>query len=525
MTRINSTIIVLAISLLVLCAVCFSMRPLVTGTYDEGVVKIFHSLSKTEMGRKLIEHYSEQFKINAKWEVGPYKDIKPDESDKKDFYVAGFMFASLTALFFSLVSLVLFIINSSKKAEQPISRRTIFFTLLLIILNGIIIRLVLASAVYGQWDMQSYEIVADIVVEGGNVYAETGRYNYSPIWFTVLGILKRIQLQLPAVPFHFVVRSFLCGIDLLTLLFLLLIARGQKISIMRTAIFFFLSPIVFLTTGHQGQFEGFAILMLVVGIFAYLKLKNKPILRISLLWIFATMGMIVKHNIFYELIISLNFAVKRHWVKLLLFTISVGVFLVLFLPYMGCESKKDIPSTYHNDEFNGSSEGIIKNVFLYPSENWQQFNSKSFGETNIYGIISLYKYPPVRKLLTYVFIVGMFAFPFFLKGNDIIRQCLLGTLFFLVFTTGICHQYFVLPVALAALRPSKGFLFYSLAGSLCVLGFFHGVYVPILHLLRLNLVWIVAIFWFAAEIYNDRKLHYEHTRHLQLTEVKACPRI
>ena len=498
---------ILAISLLVLCVACFFLQPIVTGTYDEGIVKIFRSISKTEIGQKLIEHYSEQFKVNTEWKVGPYKDIKPDEINKKDFIVAGFMFASLMALFVSFVSLILFIINGAKKAEQPISKRTIFFTLLLIILNGIIIRLVLASAVYGQWDMQSYEIVADIVVKGGNVYAETGRYNYSPIWFTVLGILKRIQLQLPAVPFHFVVRSFLCGIDVLTLLFLLLIARGQKISMIRTAVFFFLSPIVFLTSGHQGQFEGFAILMLVVGIFAYLKLKNNPILRISLLWLFATMGMIVKHNIFYELIISLNFAVKRYWVKLLLFTVSVCVFLVLFLPYLGCESKRDVPTTYHNDKFNSSSEGIIKNVFLYQSENWQQFNSKSFGETTIYGIVSLYNCPKARQILKYVFIIGMFVFPFFLKSNDIIRQCLLGMLFFLVFTTGICHQYFVLPVALAALRPSKGFLFYSLAGSLCILGFFHGVYVPMLHLLRLNLIWIVAIFWFAAEIYKDRNIN------------------
>lgn len=437
MTRVNSTIIVLSISLLILCVVCFSLKPLVTGTYDEEVVKLLHSISKTKIGQKLIEHHSEQFKINAKWKVGPYKDIKPDELDKKDFAVAGFIFASLTALFVSLVSLVLFIINGTKKAGPTISKRTLLFTLLLVILNGTIIRLILASVVYGQWDMQSYETVADIVVKGGNVYAETARYNYSPVWFTVLGVLKRIQLQFPVISFHFAVRSFLCGIDLLTLLFLLLIVRLEKTAMIKTAIFFYLNPISFLITGHIGQFENFAILMVIIGIFAFLKLRHKPALGKIVLWFFSTAGMIVKHNIFYELIICLNFVAKRLWVKFLLFAVSVCVFLALFLPYLGVANKGDVRTTYYDDTFKNSTEGIVKNVLLYPSENLQHFSSDGKWEIDVYGIVSLYNYPPLRNVLKYVFIIGLFVFPFFLKGNDILRQCLLGAIFFVVFTTGI----------------------------------------------------------------------------------------
>ena len=40
------------------------------------------------------------------------------------------------------------------------------------------------------FDYESYCIVSDIVVSGGNVYAETSRYNYGPVWFNILGMFK-----------------------------------------------------------------------------------------------------------------------------------------------------------------------------------------------------------------------------------------------------------------------------------------------------------------------------------------------
>jgi glycosyltransferase involved in cell wall biosynthesis len=40
------------------------------------------------------------------------------------------------------------------------------------------------------FDYESYEIVADIANAGGNVYAETIRYNYGPLWFLLLGSLR-----------------------------------------------------------------------------------------------------------------------------------------------------------------------------------------------------------------------------------------------------------------------------------------------------------------------------------------------
>jgi hypothetical protein len=343
----------------------------------------------------------------------------------------------------------------------------------LIVLNGTIIRLMMATAYYGNFDMHSYEVVANIVTNGGNVYAQTERYNYSPIWFTILGFLKQVQIQLPMLSFHFVVRAFLCIVDLVTLVFLLLIAHHKKISLPKIAMLFYLSPVSFLLTGYHGQFENLAILMIVIGLFAYLKLSQKPIWGTAILWLFATAGMVIKHNVFYELIICLNAAIKRYQIKFLLFLISVCFFLALFIPY-----------------WNGGKEGIIRNAFMY---------SPGVG---MYGITSLFNLPQLK----YLFIIGMCVFPLFLRNRDIIQQCLLGMLFFLTFTSDISIQYFILPVAIGSLYPSKGFLFYSLAASVFILGNSDNLFVPGFHLFGWNVVWVGATYWFFSELMRSKQI-------------------
>ena len=108
--------------------------------------------------------------------------------------------------------------------------------------------------------------------------------------------------------------------------------------------------------------------------------------------------------------------------------------------------------------------------------------------------------------LRYLFIPSLFIFPLLITNKDIIKQCLLGMLFFLVFTTGIAVQYFILPIALGTLRPSKGFSFYTFAATLFILGHYDDLFIPILHMFAWNIVWLTAIAWFIAEMYNAKKL-------------------
>ena len=61
---------------------------------------------------------------------------------------------------------------------------------------GVVLRILLALSFPGNFDRASYEIVGTIVQSGGNVYAETARYNYAPPWFLILGAFEAMHLQL-----------------------------------------------------------------------------------------------------------------------------------------------------------------------------------------------------------------------------------------------------------------------------------------------------------------------------------------
>ena len=62
---------------------------------------------------------------------------------------------------------------------------------IVVLLVGLLLRLVLPFRGFN-YDIESWKIAADIMAHGGNVYAETGRYNYGPIWFHILHLLDAI---------------------------------------------------------------------------------------------------------------------------------------------------------------------------------------------------------------------------------------------------------------------------------------------------------------------------------------------
>jgi hypothetical protein len=474
MTRANATIAILAILILVLCVLCYVGKPLATSRYVPEMATLLNSIGGTSIGDKILNHYLNHIRDDVIHKVGPTKGLTLEDKVMLYFLLAGRLFAASVALAGFIACAALFLINGGGH-QLPVSKTKTAITVAMVILAGTIIRLILAKVIFGNFDMQSYDVVVSILHEGGNVYARTERYNYSPVWFMVLWVLKQIQLAF-GVPFFFVVRSFLCCVDLLTLGILILIAGIRKLPATRTAIFFYLSPVSFLMTGFHGQFENLAMLMVLTGIFMYLRFETRPVLKAALLWLFATAGMIVKHSTFYELIICLRFSIKRYWIKVPLFAVSVVIFLSLFIPY-----------------WKTGSEGIIRNVFQYGSMSGH------------YGVTSLITWSKLR----YLFILALFVFPLFLKSRDIIVQCLLGVLFFLTFTTGIAVQYLVLPVALGALRPSKSFLFYTLAASVLVIGSEQNAFIPGFQFFPWNVVWVAVICWFIVEMRLDRQAEVE----------------
>lgn len=456
----NRLITALVIAFIVLCVGIFANTQIIGKVCNnEALPKFLNEFSNTYLGHRVLQHYTGGKGVNYLLKKYSLQDF----IDEVNILSAG-----LLALFMVFVSAWLsFVCAAHKETKEP-TGLGLFWVLFLIVLNGTAIRLFLAYACCGNYDTQQWGAISGIFSRGGNVYAETD-YNCSPIWFITLGFLGKAHSCFSFFSFYFIVKSFLTGIDLLILFFLILIARHEKLSTTGTALFFYLNPVSYILTGFHGQFENFAILMVIVGIYGYFKLRDSPALGKALLWGFTTLGMFIKHIVFFEVIICLNFIFKRDRMKIMLLMVSVFGFLLLFIPYWS--------------EGHGA---IVKNVFLYRSQ------------VEPYGVSGLCSAP----LLKYVFILGLFLFSFFSRGKDIINQCLLGILFFLTFTTGIAIQYFALPISLGALRPSKGFLFYSCLSTLFILGDENNLNLPLFHYFNWNIVWIASIFWFLTSQYD-----------------------
>ena len=63
MTKTNGTITTLLICLMILLWACSTAGPLLAGKYDDGQVKFLSRISTTDIGQKLINHYSKQILI------------------------------------------------------------------------------------------------------------------------------------------------------------------------------------------------------------------------------------------------------------------------------------------------------------------------------------------------------------------------------------------------------------------------------------------------------------------------------
>jgi hypothetical protein len=83
----------------------------------------------------------------------------------------------------------------SQIAQKIASCRILWVLALLI---GVMLRYLMIARGFN-FDFLSYEIVADIVRSNENVYANTPRYNYGPIWSWILYLLSFGSLRIGVV--------------------------------------------------------------------------------------------------------------------------------------------------------------------------------------------------------------------------------------------------------------------------------------------------------------------------------------
>lgn len=268
------------------------------------------------------------------------------------------------------------------------------------------------------YDFESYCVVGEISSHFRNVYAETHRYNYGPIFLVIQGLLYTIaNFSLTWEPEYYRVLM----VSVLTLADLgiaCIIAYRYDI---KKAMLFFLNPISIIITGYHNQFDNIAIFFALMSILFYNQDKNfskKDFFFVA----FLTLSLITKHILFiFPLFILLQKGLPTK--KRVLFSFVPPIaFLVSFLPF-----------AFQSPE---ALNGIIRNVFLYKSMNNSPLLSiiyQFIGFPMDYGII--------------VFGLLMVLTAFICRNLDYEKQIFVYLIALVTFSSAIANQYLVIPMA------------------------------------------------------------------------------
>lgn len=269
------------------------------------------------------------------------------------------------------------------------------------------------------FDFDSWVIVGDIVKNNDNVYNETFRYNYGPVWFTILGFLRSAAEALSSSPdllYRYFIIATLTVIDIGLWLVL------KKYFGYVVAFIFFLNPISIIITGYHHQFDNLAILLALIGIAIFGKVSSRITRRHYLGLLFLGFSLVTKHIFF---TFPLWMAIRQPGLKqkALVLALPLTVFALCFLPFWGT-----------------GSEGIIKNVFLYKS-----FNNAPFWYMMVPSFLQGILTPQV------LFYGSLLLFGFICRKRPLLESVLMYTLILVVFSPAIANQYLaiVLPAVAA----------------------------------------------------------------------------
>jgi hypothetical protein len=129
---------------------------------------------------------------------------------------------------------------------------------------ALILRLVLAWATPGaDYDIESYRIQGQAVLQGENIYAVTFRYPYLPLWMYWPAMALKLA-EVTDLPFHFCVKLLNIGADIGIGWLLWKWPRPSPTSLRRAALYWF-NPVVLMISTLHGQFDALVIFMIVLA--------------------------------------------------------------------------------------------------------------------------------------------------------------------------------------------------------------------------------------------------------------------
>jgi uncharacterized protein Usg len=304
--------------------------------------------------------------------------------------------------------------------------------LALVIVLGLAARL--AMAAQGEsYDIKSWFIVADITGQGGNVYAETSRYNYGPVWFLVLHVLDVLSRHHHAV-LRYLIAAVLSLVDLGIFWVLWRMVGGWAGAL------FFLNPIAILISGFHGQFDNLAVLIALCAVRVYGDdhagaLDRRKIGGLLLLGL----SLMTKHLFF---AFPLWLAVKQHglWRKAVVLFLPVLCFLFGFVPF-----------------WHSGSDGILLHVFSYVPVTKLYFYQVFVP----YGIQRIWNGESLWYML-------LMVFAFICRTRNGLESVMVYTGALVAFSACTANQYLAIPVAFTAVYPNPFSLLYVVLGTIHV---------------------------------------------------------
>jgi hypothetical protein len=277
------------------------------------------------------------------------------------------------------------------------------------------------------YDYESWNIVADLVVGGKNVYASTDRYNYGPVWMGVVAMLKVAS----GVHFRLAICLVLSAVDIG------IAALLRRHAGLTAAVAFLFAPWSILITGHHGQFDNAAILMgllsmIYVGTrtgFVEKGLAGLSIRQTVIAAALLGLSLVVKHVLFL-FPVWMAFRVPDVRRRALWLAVPFGIFVASFLPFW--------PEGH---------AGIIANVLHYPSDSDAPF-------LNVFGpaiIDTLLGCKPHTRVERYFFYIALMFAGALLRRRSLLELLAFYTACLVIFSSGVWNHYLTIPVLFTAL--------------------------------------------------------------------------
>lgn len=336
----------------------------------------------------------------------------------------------------------------SRIARWPATSR--WLLLLPFVVVGVALR-VWAQTRPSNYDFASYLIVSDTVLGGQNPY-ETGRYNYGPVWFLLISVIRVVASEPEA--FRLLLALVLTAADLA--LAYLLVRKGYALG----ACLFLLSPVAIAITGQHQQFDNLAVLLAVAAALMVTRTGSSDILPRDWAAIALLAASLTTKHVFIVLPIWLAIQQSGWKRKSAYLLVPPAVFALSLLPFMALN-----PSP------------VMKNVIQYNS-----FNNVPFLKALLPDQIAVQM--AGRGLAVPLFLAIMVALGFLFRRVHGIELAFVYSVSLVVFTSAVTDQYLAIPMAGAAAFLNIGFAVWLLWASIYLAGNPDTLAVPIFTELR-----------------------------------------